>query len=193
MPQSFDYFIIFAEMRTGSNFLEENLNDYQGLHCYGEVYNPHFVGHAKKTHLLGVSLQDREADPLSLLVRMKEQTEGRPGFRFFHDHDPRILAHCLVDPTCAKVILTRNPVETYVSREIARKTGQWRIGDAKGLKTAKVKFDAADFHQHLAERQQFQVSLLRGLQTSGQTAFYVDYEDIGDVDVLNGLARFLGV
>lgn len=41
--------------------------------------------------------------------------------------------------------------------------------------------------------QAFQIRLMHGLQTSGQTAFYIDYEDIGDVDVLNGLAKWLGV
>ncbi len=30
MSGPFDYFVVFAEMRTGSNFLEENLNDYPG-------------------------------------------------------------------------------------------------------------------------------------------------------------------
>lgn len=193
MGEGVEYFIIFAEMRTGSNFLEESLNEYPGLHCYGEVYNPHFVGHAKKTQLFGISLQQREVDPVSLLSRMKQQTDGVPGFRFFHDHDPRIRSHCLADPACAKVILTRNPVDSYVSREIARQTGQWRIGDAKGLKTARITFDAAEFQSHLMSRQKFQLDLLRTLQASGQTAFYLDYEDIGEVEVLNGLAQFLGV
>lgn len=44
MSQHYDYFVIFAEMRTGSNFLEENVNSYPGLKCWGEIYNPHFVG-----------------------------------------------------------------------------------------------------------------------------------------------------
>ncbi len=192
MGQGFEYFAIFAEMRTGSNFLEESLNDYPGIKCYGEVFNPHFIGHANQTRLLGLSLQEREADPLNLLARMKRQTDGLPGFRFFHDHDPRILSNCLADRACAKIILTRNPVDSYVSHQIARETGQWRIGDAKGLKTARIRFDPAEFQHHLASRQHFQLHLLRALQSSGQTGFYLDYEDIGELDVLNGLARFLG-
>ena len=193
MVRKFEYFVIFAEMRTGSNFLEENLNDYSGLHCYGEVFNPHFIGQAKKTELLGLTLQQRKADPLALLDRMKLQTDGLAGFRFFHDHDPRIKAKCLSDPACAKIILTRNPVETYVSKEIAAQTGQWRLSGGVGAKSAKATFDAKAFEQHLADRQAFQLELLKGLQTSGQTAFYIDYEDVSDVEVLNGLAHFLGV
>ncbi len=193
MAGRFNYFVIFAGMRTGSNFLEENLNDFSELHCYGEVFNPHFIGHAKQTELLGVSLRDRETDPFALLSRMCGDSERIPGFRFFHDHDPRIKLHCLADPACAKIILTRNPVETYVSLEIARLTGQWRLGDGKGAKTAQIRFEPEEFKRHLADRNGFQLELSRALQTSGQTAFYLDYHDIGQVDVLNGLARFLGI
>jgi hypothetical protein len=31
------------------------------------------------------------------------------------------------------------------------------------------------------------------LQVTGQTAYYIDYDDILDLEVLNGLAAFLGV
>ncbi len=41
--------------------------------------------------------------------------------------------------------------------------------------------------------QAFQVSLLNRLQVSGQTAFYVAYEDLQNLDVMNGLAAWLGV
>ena len=193
MSARFDYFIIFAEMRTGSNFLEENLNDYPGLACHGEAFNPNFVGHAKKTEMFGVTMEQREADPVQLLDRMRTKTDGIPGFRYFHDHDPRILAHCLPDPRCAKIVLTRNPLESYVSRKIAAATGQWRLNDMKGAKSAKITFDRKEFEAHLDALQQFQLRLMHGLQTSGQTAFYVAYEDIQDVTVLDGLAAYLGV
>ncbi len=42
---TFDYFVVFAEMRTGSNFLEANLNAFAGLTCHGEAFNPHFIGY----------------------------------------------------------------------------------------------------------------------------------------------------
>lgn len=34
---------------------------------------------------------------------------------------------------------------------------------------------------------------MNALQKSGQSAFYIDYEDAQDVEVLNGLAAWLGV
>ncbi len=193
MAADFDYFVIFAGMRTGSNFLEANINEYPGLNSIGEAFNPNFIGQAKKQEIFGMSMLDREADPLKMIRLMKEKSPGMPGFRFFFDHDPRVLESCLADSRCAKIILNRNPVETYVSREIARQTNQWRLRDAKHAKSAKAVFELEAFEAHLAKHAEFQQKLRKALQTSGQTAFYIGYEDISDVDVLNGLARFLGV
>ena len=192
MSDRFDSFVIFGEMRTGSNYLEENLNRYDGLHCYGEAFNPHFVGHHNTRELFDMTLAAREADPLRLIERMKKNTKGLPGFRFFHDHDPRVLEACLPDPRCAKVILTRNPLESYVSRKIAAETGQWRLTDAKHRRDARIRFDPAEFETLLEELQAFQLTLLHEMQITGQTGFYIAYEDINDLSVLNGLARFLG-
>ncbi len=193
MAGPFHSFVIFAEMRTGSNFLEANLNALPGITSYGEVFNPHFIGKKDQTDLFGISLADREVNPKPLLRKLRAETDGLSGFRYFHDHDPRVLDLVMDDPGCAKIILTRNPLESYVSWKIAQATGQWKLTDAKRLKFAKVAFDPVEFQDHLAALQGFQRQLLNALQTTGQTAFYIDYEDLASVEVLNGLAAFLGV
>lgn len=187
----FDYFILLAEMRTGSNFLEANLNRVDGVSCHGEAFNPSFVGYPKIDALLGMSHDDREADPHQLLERIKA-SDQLGGFRLFHDHDPRIVATCLDDPKCAKVILTRNPVDSFVSWKIAQATGQWKLTNATHAKSAPIHFEAADFEAHLEAIQAFQVRIQRTLQITGQTAFYLRYEDLRDVDVVNGVLKFLG-
>lgn len=184
---------MFAEMRTGSNFLEANLNALPGVACLGEIYNPHFIGKKDQTALFGVDLAQRDEDPHLLLHRLRAETPGLAGFRYFHDHEPRILPALLDDPACAKIILTRNPLESYVSWKIAQTTGQWKLTNAKNLKTARARFDAAEFERHMAELQAFQIRLMHGLQVSGQSAFYIDYDDIQDLAVLNGLAAWLGI
>lgn len=194
MPSSsFDYFVVFAEMRTGSNFLETNLNAFDGLTCHGEAFNPHFIGYPNKSGILGVTQAMREADPACLLQEIKAQPGVLGGFRYFHDHDPRVLDLMLEDPRCAKIILTRNPLDSYVSWKIAKQTGQWKLTDVKRRKEAKAQFDAAEFAAHVGALQQFQVTLLNRLQMLGQTAFYIAYEDLQSVGVMNGLARWLGV
>lgn len=184
---------MFAEMRTGSNLLESNLNALEGVTCHGEAFNPHFVGYPNRSELFGMDLAAREADPAELLRRMRAGTPGLSGFRYFHDHDARVCDMVLSDPACAKIILTRNPLESYVSWKIAQTTGQWKLTNAKNLKTARARFEPEEFEGHLQALQEFQLRLMRGLQTTGQTAFYIDYEDLQDIDVLNGVATFLGV
>ena len=184
---------MFAEMRTGSNFLEANLNALAGVTCHGEAFNPHFIGRQNQDTLFGMTLADRDADPLGFLDRMRTQTEGLSGFRYFHNHDPRIFDTVIADPTCAKIVLTRNPVESYVSWKIAQATGQWKLTNPKKLRTARAHFDGAEFEAHVARLQAFQITLVHALQVSGQTAFWIDYEDLQDIAVLNGLAAFLGL
>jgi hypothetical protein len=191
MTRPFDSFVIFAEMRTGSNLLEACLNQVEGLRCHGEAFNPVHLGDPKLTELLGVTLAERSADPLRLLTRIRE-AEGLNGFRYFHDHDPRVLDTVLADPRCAKIILTRNPVESYVSLKIAYNTDRWRLTDVRDRRDFKAPFKPAEFEGFLAPLKAFQLTLLGALQTSGQTAFYIDYEDLMNIDVLNGLARYLG-
>lgn len=189
----FDYFVVFAEMRTGSNFLETNLNAIDGLACHGEAFNPHFIGYPKTQEILGVTQAARDDDPKRLLREIRKSPHALSGFRYFHDHDPRVFDKIVDDPKCAKIVLTRNPADSYVSWKIAVATGQWKLTDAKARKDGKASFDADEFSAHLTALQTFQVGLLNRLQVSGQTAFYIAYEDLQSVDVMNGLAAWLGV
>ena len=126
------------------------------------------------------------------LIHAIKHARGIAGFRFFHDHDPRILEEVLTNPRCGKIILTRNPAESYVSWKIAQETGQWKLTNVAKRKDARATFDAREFKAHLEALQDFQVTLMRALQTTGQTAFYVAYEDLQDVEVMNGIAMWLG-
>lgn len=193
MAGKFQSFVVFAEMRTGSNFLEANLNVFDNITCHGEAFNPYFIGYPNNDPILGVDLKTRDSNPSTLLNAIRNDAPGLSGFRYFHDHDPRVFDAIMADESCAKVILTRNPVESYVSWKIAQNTGQWKLTDLKAHKAGQAVFDAPEFSAHLEALQAFQITLLNRLQTTGQTAFYVAYEDLQSVDVMNGLARFLGV
>lgn len=188
----FHSFIVLADMRTGSNFLETNLNAIDGLSCKGELFNPFFIGFPNTEKQLGFTLADRDANPDAMLERVRAEP-GLCGFRFFHDHDARAFSACIQDHGCAKIILNRNPVESYVSLKIARATGQWKLTNAKHARQEKARFDPREFLHHLQNLQDFQARIQKRLQHSGQTAFYIAYEDLHDVDVLNGLAVWLGV
>ncbi|HHY01261.1 MAG TPA: hypothetical protein GX686_00080, partial [Paracoccus sp.] len=109
----FRSFVIFAGMRTGSNLLEATLNAHD-IACFGEAYNPYFMGWPDQETLYDMTLPEREADPVSLWQHMVSARKVK-GFRYFHDHDPRMFEPLMDDPTCAKIVLTRNPVDSWVS------------------------------------------------------------------------------
>ena len=192
MPRTFDAFVILAEMRTGSNALEARLNDYVGLQSFGEVFNPGFIGGPGKGPLFGVTIVERDRDPQIMVAAMRAGTDGLPGFRHFSDHDPRVLERCLADRRTAKIILTRNPLDSYVSLKIARETGQWWLGERGKRKAAKVRFDPREFEAFVAKRSAHQALIRRRLRETGQTAFELDYSEVGDDAIIAGCARFLG-
>jgi LPS sulfotransferase NodH len=192
MENHFDYFVVLAGMRTGSNFLEANLNSLEGLACHGEAFNPHFIGYPNKSEVLGITREARDEDPARLIGAIRDEPGALRGFRFFHDHDHRALELALDDARCAKIILTRNPLDSYVSWKIAKATGQWKLTDVKRRKEARAVFDGQEFQSYLKALQDFQVMLLSRLQTGGQVPFYLAYEDLQSVDVMNGLAAWLG-
>lgn len=191
-PGPYDYFVIFAEMRTGSNFLELNLRKFPDINTFGEAFNPDFLGYPDWPELFDMTMAMREADPLRLIKDMSENAKHLPGFRYFFDHDPRVLDEILTNPRCAKIVLTRNALDSYVSIKLATVTDMWKMTDMTHARPAKVEFDLNDFERHLDNLQTFQVKILRGMQKAGQTAFYLTNEDINDLDVVNGIARFLG-
>ena len=184
-------FVILAGMRTGSNLLEEHLATVEGLTLHGELFNPHFFGQPKTESRFG--LTDRARDPLAVLDAMRRAGGGLPGFRLFVDHDPRVLAHVLADPATAKIVLTRRAIDSFVSLQIARTTGQWWLGDARSARSAKITFDAGAYAEFRAKTAAFHARIDRALQTTGQTAFRLTYDDCGDPDVIAGLVRFLGL
>jgi len=193
MTSKYDYFVIFAGMRTGSNFLENNINEFPGVECLGEVFNTAFVGFPKQENLLGYDLHARDKDPHALLEMIKSCAPGLPGFRYFNDHDPRIYETFMADPRCAKIVLSRNPVDCYISLKIAKKTGQWKLTNATKRNEALAYFDAEGFNDFVDQHFAFYQRLARDIQISGQSAFFVNYNDLRDIEVINGLGRFLGI
>ena len=193
MTEKFKYFVLLGNMRTGSNLFEQNIQLFESFSSHGELFNPHFIGFLNQHEAFGVNMQDREVKPQRLLNRMiSKEKDTLPGFRLFSDHDPRVLKHCLNDPECAKIVLTRNPLDSFVSHAIAQTTDQWKLTDVSKRKKAKVHFDFLEFKAYLSRLQNFLGEIKSTLQRNGQTAFPLAFEELNDLDVYNGLAQFLG-
>ncbi|GHA48571.1 hypothetical protein GCM10008927_12080 [Amylibacter ulvae] len=189
----FKYFVLLAEMRTGSNLFESHINGYDELSCHGELFNPGFVGYPLKDSVVEMDLKTRERDPFLLLRNLVETvTDTLPGFRWFSDHDRRVLDFCLEDEECAKILLTRNPVDSFVSQKIAEQTDQWKMGDLHRRRKAMVQFDVEEFKMYIAKRDANTDHIEKSLQSSGQAAFRLKYEDLNTIDAMNGAAQFIG-
>lgn len=192
MAGRFGYFVVLAGMRTGSNLLEEYLSAMPGVRSHGELFNPHFFGKPKSKEQFGLSIEDRDADPVRVIDAMRNEPGGLQGFRLFYDHDPRVIEHVLADERAAKIVLSRRPVDSYVSLKIARKTGQWWLGDLSSARGGKVAFDADEYADFVNTLTDYQQRIRRVLQSTGQTAFFLDYSDLSEEAVIGGLGRYLG-
>ena len=189
----FSSFVVFGSMRSGSNLLEKYLNQYEGLVCHGELFETAFVGKLGMQEYLGVTRKMRDKNPEVLLDAIRKADPDKTvGFRFFQTHNPQIMVDVLDDPRCAKIILTRDPVESFVSLEIARKTNQWLISDPAHRKEARILFDLADFADYAKERSAYYSEIAKSLSMSQQPFFEIDYSSLNEVSALNKLAAFLG-
>lgn len=190
---AFTYFTIFGAMRTGSNLLEHSLNQYESLAGQGELYNPHFIGKPERREFLAIPLAERNTDPVGLLHKLISATpETIPGFRIFDNHDRRVIDFAARDPNCAKIILTRAPIDSFISLEIAQATGQWMLMKDENRRVAKMRFDPQKYEAYLAKRKAHYSFIRRAAQEAGQPVFEIDYNDLSEISVLNGAARFIG-
>ncbi|MFH5776713.1 sulfotransferase family 2 domain-containing protein [Paracoccus sp. NGMCC 1.201697] len=192
MTQTFQRFVIFAEMRTGSNLLEATLNALKRVTCFGEAFNPYMMGWPDKDELKGITKVERDEDPHRLLAAIFDKPNHLPGFRYFHDHDPRVFDAIMDDRACAKIILTRNPVDSYVSTALARATNQWKLNETETPIPAAARFEPEEFRQVASEVEEFQLRIQHRLQVTGQSAFWLGYEDLRDTGVMTGLLHWMG-
>ena len=192
--RAFNSFAIFGAMRSGSNLLERYLNQYEQLVCHGELFQKAFVNKPGMQEYLGVTKQERNQNPTKLLEAvLREDPNKTPGYRIFQDHDTRVIDIALKDPACAKIILTRDPIESYVSLKIARDTNQWLISDPAHRKTSSIRFDMKEYNAYKKERSAFYSKVYKALEQSGQPWFEIDYSALNQLEAINRLVRFLGV
>jgi len=56
--------------------LERNLNALPDIRCYGELFNPYFIAYEDQQSFLGLTLAEREADPMAMVARIREIVEA---------------------------------------------------------------------------------------------------------------------
>jgi LPS sulfotransferase NodH len=194
-------FVILAAPRSGSNLLCTLLNSHPEILCHHEVYNPggiyYALEHRDGSLDLG-TIENRDRAPLVFLNRLWSTNLGHRcvGFKMTRGQNEEVLRHVLFETAVRKIVLKRrNRIKTFVSSLIAERSGQWEVYSEADLvePRPKVELNVSDLHRSVAENEAYYVGIDSVLQSSGQEALAVAYEDLGDpVEHLRLLAT-LGV
>ena len=188
------YFVILGMMRTGSNLLQRTLDQLPSLNCHGELFNPAFINGPTSKVNFGMSTAERDANPTSLIEAMIAAGDHNAlsGFRLFDGHNLQVTSAVLEDPSAAKIVLRRNPLDSFVSLKIARETDQWMLMKQRARRSVQIHFDITEYREYLAQSESYYSRVMHSLKVSGQTAFTVDYSEIPDLSIINGLSTWLG-
>ncbi len=198
-------FVIFGAMRSGSNLLQEKLNYFDDLICLGELYNPAFVGvdrpHIDKFNFAGYgrnnpeSRKQRQDDPFLLLEKIADTAHNRDkivGFRIFDGHNKSVRRVLLNDTRVKKIILHRNLIDSFVSLELARQSGQWVKKDDNTPKLRSINFSINDFEAYVKGSQQFFGAVIERLDKTKQEYMIVSYDDVLNDAQVAKIAKFVG-
>ena len=142
-------FVIFNFPRSGSNFLCTMLDNHPDILCHQELFNPGRIFYSRDFHILLNGGNEEGATPWEDLIHGKDSFSNKKqrdlepekflmkvwrhnyganavGFNLFPTHVPNMAPSLLQDKGVKKILLVRkNKIKCYVSREIARKTDIW--------------------------------------------------------------------
>ena len=194
------FFVIFAAMRTGSNLLQSNLNQYKDVLCLGELFNGSFVGIniSGKTRkpFAGYAREDvglRDKDKMLFFDRVYAEAKDKVfGFRMFRGHGDELIDIVLRNQNCRKVILQRNELDSFISLRIANKSKRWLSRNPERVQDDTIRFSMARFLEYLEKHKKFYSYCESVIRETGQDCYQIRYEQLKDVQELNRLARFIG-
>lgn len=188
------YFAILGVQRSGSQLLENLLSQFPDFVCFGEIFLKNqprvpelFPG------LLGWTREQKNAAPLEFLEELKSSHPGKlPGFRLLYGAlRPGVLEQVAQDTDCSKIVLRRNPLESYVSHQITQITNQHRLLDPALRKSAKIVFEPDDFEHYEARVEKFYARLYNLMNGDGP-AYEIDYASLLSPETIFDLAKSMG-
>lgn len=198
-------FVIYGAMRTGSNYLVSLLNQFDGMVCHGEAFNPGFVGlredYFEKFGMKREEPANRDADLNGFYERLLERDNPTTlcGFKLFPGHSPAILGQTLADPKLGKIILQRDVLTSFISLCQAEASGVWIIKDgnqksrskSQERSDVKITFDGPRFLRYREQVKAFYRQVEETLQNNGQAFLRLWYRDLNTPATVQALAEFL--
>jgi LPS sulfotransferase NodH len=194
-------FVVLATPRTGSNWLCTLLDSHPEILCHHEIFNPagiHYALSQRGGRLDFGSVETRDRDPLAVLERVWRETAGHPivGFKIGLGQSEEVQRAVIGDPGVRKVVVHRaNRIRTYVSEEIARRTGEWESYPWSELaeRPTRVEVDPERLREHAQRNERYYAWVRELLAEAGQEALEVVYERLTGEPERRRLQRFLGV
>ncbi len=191
-------FVIFAAPRTGSNLLCSLLGAHPDVLCHHGLFNPAGVHSARgrPCEPLG-SVTARDCDPAAFLQRVWNSAGGARavGFKINLGENEPASAALLRDASVRKLLLRRrNRLRTFVSEEIAVRTGAWESYDPPlqaGLPVIRVAI--GDLVRHADRNAAYYARLEGVLVATGQDWLETEYESLADPAELRRVLAWLGV
>ena len=194
------YFVILAAMRTGSNLLQSNLNQFKDILCLGELFNRSFVGvnipGKWNKDFAGYTREDverRNRDRMVFFDTVYAEAKDKIfGFRMFKGQDDKLLDIILQNKNCRKVILRRNDLDSFISLQIANKSRKWLSRNPDRIQADKVRFSMRKFLQYIDQNEGFYSRCESVISDTGQECYEIQYEQVKDLQELNRLVKFIG-
>lgn len=191
-------FVIFAAPRTGSNLLCSLLGAHPDILCHHGLFNPAGVHSARgrPCEPLGGAAA-RDCDPPAFLERVWSSAGGARavGFKINLGENEAAAAALLHDASVRKLLLRRrNRLRTFVSEEIAARTGVWESYDPPaqaGLPVIRVAI--GDLVRHADRNAAYYAGLESVLVATGQDWLETEYESLSNPAELRRVLAWLGV
>lgn len=205
-------FVVISYQRTGSTFFVSTLNKIDGVVCHSELFNNGFDSFVNSVFddallpelnmfdkLLGVSrfeklFRYKKVNPVRFLDNIFRYRNGTTGFKLFPGQNEIILNKILKDRSVKKIILVRkNVIRSFVSREVALKTGKWGRYKNEDLSLVKITMDTdrfMDYERNIKDRFSKIESVLND---SAQNYLKLTYEQISSSYPLNQVCAFLEI
>ena len=193
-------FVIMCQPRTGSYLLVDLLNQFSDIVCHGEIFKPprlEMLQWAKKR--IPFTAEERDKYPITFVRSVLDLTPNRvAGFKMFATHNAFARQFILEDPGIRKVILSRSPLESYISYKRANLTGEWvgrkrnsLVAEAKGA-GPKVRFERAEFMHHVKRAETLHSEYAEIEAFTKQEFLRISYDDVVKIEPVRRLAGVLG-
>jgi len=193
--------VILSAPRTGSNWLCTLLDSHPDVLCHHEIFNPEAI-HPSLRYRDGRldlgSVDERDRDPLSVLQRVWQADFGHRvvGFKLCKGQNPKVFDAVLADRKVKKILIERrNRVKTFVSEEVAERTGEWESypGLELGQQRVRIEVDPDRLLRHVEVNRRYYQGLRAALEESGQRWLELSYEALSTHAERRRALDFLGV